>query len=155
MEIHTLYHPGQIGLYCGLAKEEAETEKVKALTNEMHEINQELKTISKFIDKLTHAKEDKKANFTEDEEVRGWIDQIREKHPTAFGKLRYEFDSEEKIDNLIRRLEAVTEPLGRELSFKMSMITQQLQDRSHLTDSLRKILDESKQLIDTSVHNQK
>ena len=130
--------------------------ELNGLIDQISQANLETKTISDLMNKLAHAKKtDKKTDFSNDQEVRTWIDHIHERNPTIFEENRYRLKNEEEIDVVIQGLDAEQKMIAAEMNQHMMTITNKYEDRSQMTEQARQVLKEASDHIQSIIHKQK
>lgn len=131
--------------------------KLNELIDKIAHGNTDAKTVSNLVNKLTHLKKtSKKGNFSDDPEVRQWIDHIHERNPTIFGNgSLYFFKDEDSIDVVVQALDGELKMISTEMNQHMMLINNEYETRSQMTENSRQILKEASDFLQSIVRKQR
>lgn len=117
------------------------------LIDKLSASNNDIKMINDLVNKLTHAKkkkDEKNADFSNDEEMRNIIDRVFERNPTIFdGTRTYTFKSEDEIDTVLQGLDSELKMLAADLNEALMKINNKYEDRAQMTENSRQVVKEA------------
>lgn len=121
--------------------------KIGDYISQLSLLNEQNRDLQKLIAQLAHAKKDKKADFTRDEETKTAIDAIKEFAPTIFGNInltngqQYIWKTEEEIETTLTLLDNQVKAQVAEVNKVTMFINQGYEDRIQYTDNAQKTLE--------------
>ncbi len=161
------YNMGMVWTEFCCKAEEVNEKTLNDIIDKIHETNNEIRIITDLMNKLTHAKKDNKgADFSEDEKAMEWIEHIYARNPTIFesrtattnGKFtigntvsnreaRHIYKSTDDIEPVIKGLDAELKILSADLNENLMKIQSKTDSNSKVSESARRGLEEATQHI--------
>jgi hypothetical protein len=114
------------------------------LISELNQISTEIGQIQKLSTALTHAKKEKKADFTNDEEMKQIIDSIQAFAPGVLGHVGqadlYVFKTEADIDSAIKGLDGQVQMHMNLVQQKTMFISECYEQKGRLTENAQELI---------------
>jgi hypothetical protein len=116
--------------------------RIHKLVRQLSHLNEQNKDLSALINGLTRFKESGKADFSNDPEMRAFIDRIYEMNPKIFGNQKaYAWNTEKQIDVLLSSLDSEVKAKVAEINQVTMFVNVRFDERIQYSENPRKVLD--------------